>query len=299
MRIRISDKMSLMLTEQGFTYCNWLYIDDDVMAVIETGMNKDGLQGIDPDGVDLVINSHHHLDHTRGNSLFRRAQVMIHEREVLVLREEEQYFYHNSADQWDELMPGVDFEEAAIFLGVAEEDQPFRTAKPITALHDGQIIDFGHTKAQVLHTPGHSTGHCCFWFPDEEFLFSSDICLTAAGPWYGEHCADPDDMMRSIDRIIELAPPRLVSSHMRKIVDDPVPRLKEFKQRIEKREERIYQYLLQHPADLHQLAAANLVYRVHPSDFVVFWEKLMLLKHIERLERQGRVKQEGGIYSGV
>ncbi len=34
-----------MLTGQGFTYSNWLYIDDDVQAVIETGFDEYGLQG--------------------------------------------------------------------------------------------------------------------------------------------------------------------------------------------------------------------------------------------------------------
>ncbi|MDO4540532.1 MAG: MBL fold metallo-hydrolase [Syntrophomonadaceae bacterium] len=299
MRVNISDKLSLMLTEQGFTYSNWLHIQDDVAAVVETGLNEYGLQGVKPERIDLVINSHHHLDHTRGNRLFSRAKVMIHEKETVILKNEEQYLYHNSADQWDALMPGADFEEAALFLGVNDEDQPFRSSREVIPLRDGQIIDFGTVRAEVLHTPGHSIGHCCFWFPNEEFLFSSDICLTAAGPWYGEHCADPADMMDSIDRIIALKPPRMVSSHMREPITDPLPRLKEFKSRIGKREERIYDYLRREPSDLHRLAAAKLVYHVHPTEFVVFWEKLMLLKHIERLQEQGRVKREGDVYYGV
>jgi len=298
---KISDKLTLMLTEQGFTYSNWLYINDDVKAVIETGMDEVGLNGLNPESIDLVINSHHHLDHTRGNNLFSRSKVMIHELEKDVLKTENLFISYNSLDLWDELMPGVDvweaFEEVG-FRGYSRDYKPFDYSREVIPLQDGQILDFGHVKAEVLHLPGHSVGHCCFWFPEEELLFSSDICMTKAGPWYGEHLADPIEMMRSIDRIIELNPPRMVSSHIHEVLDDPIPCLLEFKSRIEKREERIYKYLLANPSDIHSLASANLVYRAHPTNYVVFWEKLMLEKHIERLSAQGRVKESNGIYYG-
>ena len=291
-----------MLTEQGFTYCNWLFIDDDVRAVFETGIDENGLQGVAPETVELVINSHHHVDHMRGNGLFSNAQIMIHELETEIIKDEQKSRLCNSLDQWIELMPGLDTASANRELGLELSPacpSPFNSERTVLPLKDGQILDFGTVKAEVLHTPGHSAGHCCFWFPEEDFLFSSDICLTKAGPWYGEHLSDPAEMMRSIDRIIDLKPSRMVSSHIHEVIEDPIPCLLEFKQRIEKREERIYRYLVQSPSDIHALAEAKLIYRAHPTSFVVFWEKLMLLKHIERLEEQGRVKRSDGIYYGI
>jgi len=302
LQVKISDKITLMLTEQGFTYSNLLHINDDVQAVIETGMDGDGLQGLDPLGIDLIINSHHHLDHRRGNGLFPRAQVMIHGLETEALRDENAYVLQNSLDMWDELMPDTDRWSAFREIGFSEfgpGNKPFDPDRSIATIAEGQIIDFGTVKAQVLHTPGHSAGHCCFFFPEEEFLFSSDICLTKAGPWYGEHLADPAQMMRSIDRLIELDPPRLVSSHTRELVENPVPALREFRQRIEKRGERVYKYLVQNPSDLHVLSEQNLIYRAHPTLLVVFWEKLMLLKHIEQLKEEGLVRQLDSVYYGV
>lgn len=291
-----------MLTEQGFTYSNWLYINDDVQAVIETGMDSDGLQELDPSGIDLIINSHHHLDHRRGNRLFPQAQVMIHGLETEALRDENAYISLNSLDMWNELMPGVDRWDAFREIGFSEfgpDNKPFDPVSSIAPIAEGQVIDFGTVKAQVLHTPGHSAGHCCFYFPEEEFLFSSDICLTKAGPWYGEQLADPGQMMRSIDRLIELNPPRLVSNHTRELVVNPVPALREFRQRIEKRGERVYRYLERNPSALHALAEQNLIYRAHPTLMVEFWEKLMLLKHIEQLEAEGLVRQSDGVYYGI
>jgi len=288
-----------MLTEQGFTYSNWLYINDDVQTILEAGLDADGLQGLDPKRIDLVLNSHHHLDHIRGNGIFSNAKVMIHSLEASILSNEKESYYANSLDLWGELMPEGDINRANAEIHFGPErvvPSPFGGIQPILTLQDGQELDFGSVKAQVLHTPGHSAGHCCFFFPEEGLLFSSDICMTKAGPWYGEHLADPGEMMRSIDRLIDLNPPRLVSSHIHEVLDNPVPSLQEFKSRIIKREERIYNYLRQQPSDIHRLAEANLVYRAHPTDFVVFWEKLMLLKHIDRLEAQGLIHEAEGVY---
>ena len=43
-----------------------------------------------------------------------------------------------------------------------------------TDLVDGQRIDLAGVSFDVLHTPGHTPGHCCFYVPDEGVLFSGD-----------------------------------------------------------------------------------------------------------------------------
>ena len=43
-----------------------------------------------------------------------------------------------------------------------------------TDLVDGQRLDLAGVSLDVLHTPGHSPGHCCFYVPDEGVLFSGD-----------------------------------------------------------------------------------------------------------------------------
>ena len=41
-------------------------------------------------------------------------------------------------------------------------------------LTDGQELTFGHLRLRVLHTPGHTPGGLCFYFPDQKALFSGD-----------------------------------------------------------------------------------------------------------------------------
>lgn len=297
---RISDRISIMFTEQGFSYSNWLFIRDDTKAVVEAGLDAEGLQGVDSQGVKLILNSHYHMDHTRGNEVFPNAQVAIHESEADTLTDSAEFYRRNSLDEWKALMPHVDLFNEITLAHFPEyamgSDSSLNNGRPVINLADGQRIDFGHTYAQVLFTPGHTGGHCSFFFPEEDFLFCGDICLTRAGPWYGEHLADPAAMMESIDRIISLHPKRLVSAHIHELVENPTERLREFKNRIPMRDEKVFSALRQHPCTLHQLAAQNIIYRRHPSPFEEFWEKLMLNKHLARLIADGLVVRDGEMF---
>ncbi|NLT19753.1 MAG: hypothetical protein GXY16_02000 [Syntrophomonadaceae bacterium] len=73
--------------------------------------------------------------------------------------------------------------------------------------------------------------------------------------------------------------------------------LHEFKNRIYKRDERILNYLKTNPATVEDIANHHLIYRIHPTPFVLFWEKLMVIKHLHRLEGMGLiVNGDNGIY---
>jgi len=296
--IPLDHRVKLVLSEAGFMYCNCVYIDDDIKAIIDTGADVKSLSAINPDKTDMVLYTHHHYDHTRGHRFFTGAQTYIHAEDSHALGNHDEFMYYNSIDRWEELMPGIDYRQAALQLGLDSNEEPVIDIYDV--LRDGQVLDFGHTKVEVLHTPGHSAGHCCFWFPEQEFLFTGDICLTQAGPWYGEVMASPDDMLQSIDRLIDLNPPRVCSCHINEVNTEPVAAMQEFKQRIIKRDERIYNFLKKKPADIHEIAEQHLIYRLHPTSFVLFWEKLMVIKHLQRLEKMGRVKSLGdGLFMAV
>jgi glyoxylase-like metal-dependent hydrolase (beta-lactamase superfamily II) len=288
-------------SELGFTFCNCIFIDDDIRAILDTGADRKSLQEVEPNSVDMVFNTHHHYDHVRGNQYFERARIMLHVLDQQALVGESEYVHYNSIDRWDELMPGYEYTQCASTMGI-EPDDVERNKRVDGTFVGGDTFDCGHTRFEVIHTPGHSAGHCCFWFPEEEFLFSGDICLTQAGPWYGEVYANPDDMVKSINKIIDLKPRRLTSCHINEVYsgEEVVKKLVEFRNRIDSRQERIYNFLRRNPADLQRLAEQKLIYRAHPTPFVVFWEKLMLLKHLDRLQAEGRVlMDENQFYRAV
>jgi glyoxylase-like metal-dependent hydrolase (beta-lactamase superfamily II) len=78
-----------------------------------------------------------------------------------------------------------------------------------SALAAGQAIDVAGTSLQVLHTPGHSPGSCCFLAPGR--VFTGDT-LFAGGPGAtGRSFSDFGTIMASItDRLLPLPPETVV-----------------------------------------------------------------------------------------
>ena len=53
-------------------------------------------------------------------------------------------------------------------------DGGFAPPQEWVALEGGQHIELAGIEFDVLHTPGHTPGHCCFHLPGEGILFSGD-----------------------------------------------------------------------------------------------------------------------------
>ncbi|MGE5417696.1 MAG: MBL fold metallo-hydrolase [Acidobacteriota bacterium] len=291
---RITDNIQMIFTEDGFTFSNCVLIGDDTRVILDTGAGK-LLNEVRPESIDLVINTHHHFDHVRGNDQFVNAKILMHPYE----REAMQYPEKITAiSGWNEVMTD-DLIDSSSQIGVKPEDV-LKEWRVDGEVHDNQVIDCGKTKFVVLHTPGHSAGHCSFYFPEEEMLFIGDICLTKVGPWYGEAQAEIEDYISSIDRILELKPKSLLTGHVLKVLNDPERRLTEYRDRIFKREQRIFNHLKNTPSTIDQLAEQCLIYRMHPTTFVLFWEKYMLKKHLDRLSSQGLVAAgDNGLFEAV
>ncbi len=45
---------------------------------------------------------------------------------------------------------------------------------------DGETFPLGDFEAKVLHTPGHSPGSCCLWFPSAKILFTGDTLFSGS-----------------------------------------------------------------------------------------------------------------------
>lgn len=46
--------------------------------------------------------------------------------------------------------------------------------EPEYLLRDGQTLEIAGMQFQVLHTPGHTSGSCCYYMEEEKVLFSGD-----------------------------------------------------------------------------------------------------------------------------
>ena len=84
--------------------------------------------------------------------------------------------------------------------------------EPQQVLHDGDSIDLGNRSITVVHTPGHSPGHCCFYERQKKYLYSGDLiysgCLDAFYP-----TTDPALFFQSVRKIRALDINRLLPAH--------------------------------------------------------------------------------------
>lgn len=70
--------------------------------------------------------------------------------------------------------------------------------QPDAELHDGQVIEVGGTRVEVLHTPGHSTGGVCLWVPELNTLFSGDTMFSGGPGATGRSFSDKPTILTSI-----------------------------------------------------------------------------------------------------
>lgn len=88
----------------------------------------------------------------------------------------------------------------------------FFQGTPTRLLKDGDVIDIGGRSIQVLHTPGHSPGHMCFWEKDRGYLFTGDLVykdtLFAYYP-----STDPEAYLASLKKVAALPVKRVFPAH--------------------------------------------------------------------------------------
>ena len=187
------------------THC-YLLLGTGRAALIDTGLGVANIKEVVENLTDLpvdVITTHAHWDHIGGHKYF--PNFAVHEAEVSWISE--QFPIPLQAVKKNLTRKPCDF--SADFR--LDDYQIFK-GNPTSVLHDGDRIDLGNRTLQVIHTPGHSPGHCCFYEPDRGWLYSGDLiyqgCLDAFYP-----TTDPLAFMRSAEKVKSLNPQRIFPAH--------------------------------------------------------------------------------------
>lgn len=278
-----------------FPYSNSLYIAGDHRILIDAGAGSRAYRDWPCGPPDQIMLSHYHYDHNNCLDLFPGVPILAGAEERWAYEDEGRFMAALGYQRWEELMGAP---RQGLFADVFErpEDVPvgpgFRPIEPARYFEDGEVFDLGNTRVMAIHTPGHTPGHYAFFLPEQGILYSGDIDLSLWGPWYSAEVSDFDAMVASINRLRLLKPRMIISSHRQQIFTENLDTLlvNYLKVPLEK-EQRLLEFL-EHPRTMDEIANQDFVHVYPPrSQFQVFWNRMMIRKHLDRLIRNGSVTQ--------
>lgn len=274
-----------------FPFCHsYLYDGDEFIAFdpqCGKGRLKLAMKNLEKSisDIDFIYNSHFHLDHTAMNAFLKRksnAEIMIHEADRIALDDLDVYVKrygmtdNKLEPEWRELLKNLGFKAGIV-------DRTFK---------DGEILPGGF---QVIHTPGHAPGHCCFY--KSEILISGDIDLTT--PWVGNLSSSVADYLNTIDKLKKFEIKLVLPGH-RQIVSEKIPeRLESFRQRFINRETKILNALPSEPITLDDFTkqlfqSYSESQRKQPehtqAQFALHFGIISTLNYLKHLETLGKVQ---------
>ena len=183
------------------------YDEDGHEANLEAGL---GLFGASLDDVQGVIFTHFHRDHYGMAGRIRArsgAWLALHEVEArLIAAEVGAVETRRQVERWFEDL-GVGAESAAGLseLAVRLETQNRSAARPDRVLADGDVLELGRDRFEIVHTPGHSPGHVCIVERRRGVVFSGDHVLSWTTPnvsiFAGTQGSPLGDYLRSLERV--------------------------------------------------------------------------------------------------
>ena len=187
------------------THC-YLVCGTDSAVLIDTGLGVVSMREV----VDrltalpvMAVTTHVHWDHIGGLKYFDNIAVYEAEREWLSV----QFPIPLSVVKSNLMREPCRFPH-----GFSIDDYKVFQGAPQRILCDGDCLDLGERHLTVVHTPGHSPGHCCFYEPERKYLYSGDLiyqgCLDAFYP-----TTDPQQFFQSVKRVRKLDVERIMPGH--------------------------------------------------------------------------------------
>jgi glyoxylase-like metal-dependent hydrolase (beta-lactamase superfamily II) len=175
--------------------CNTYFIQGKKRILVDPGHYhlfghvKDHLSrlSLSPQDIDIVIVTHGHPDHMEGVRLFANQATLIglHSAEVA--------FIKNVAPHYGEVLGVPNFEPDILF-------------------QDGDL-KIGDLTFQVIHTPGHSPGSICLYWPDKKVLFTGDVVFNQGIGRTDLPGGNGEDLKKSLRKISRLEVDTLLPGH--------------------------------------------------------------------------------------
>lgn len=268
-----------------YPYCHSLLLAGPELTLIDPSADKGRFQQWAAAGaVGQIFLSHYHEDHRKYLYLFPQARIWVPQAEIAAYRSLEQL-------------------QACMGLAAGLYRQYFHEVivpafrlKPLAAPHgfqEGEEFRLGRVRLVIWETPGHTPGHSCFYFPDQDIIYLADLDLTPFGPWYGDAVSDLEAFWQSLARL-EACPAKIyLTAHGNGIFTAAAARaaLQGYRQVILAREAELLRRLVR-PLTLEELVANRLIYRPELRPVFVYehLERQMVRHHLTWLAKRGLIQ---------
>jgi cyclase len=172
--VEVSEGIYAYIQPDGSWYLNntgFLIDARGVISVDATSTERrtraylDAIAKVTAQPVRTLVNTHHHGDHTYGNSLFGGATIVAHER----CREE--------------VLASGPPANTGLFTEVAWGD--LTVTPPFLTYSSGVTLWSGDLRCDVRYvgTPAHTTNDSVIWIPDRSVLFAGDLLFNGGTPF--------------------------------------------------------------------------------------------------------------------
>jgi glyoxylase-like metal-dependent hydrolase (beta-lactamase superfamily II) len=271
-----------------FPYSNSLLITGDEVVLIDSGTGDERVRAIS-DHVDILINSHYHIDHILGNYLFKELWVI-----------EEEAGVTSSFQNYKKYAGILDTPIESQWMSWFNEHFAFHPSSHTRTYKPNEVFRIGDMKWKAVHTPGHSPGHCVFYEPNRRIMFASDIDLTPFGPWYGNPNANLTDLIRSIKKLLDFDIEIICSSHSLPQTENIKEDLRTYLDIINQRDVTILDYL-ENGMTIDELESKNIIYKESQKRYKAFawFEKKMIEKHLLIMIDKGMIELNNEIYRAI
>jgi len=158
--------------------------------------------------------------------------------------------------------------------------------------NDDDRVPFGGGELHVLHTPGHESGHCCFYESGEKVLFSGDNILGLGTAVIHPPDGNMTAYLKSLERLLQFSVDLILPGHG-PLVAKAEAKIREYIKHRQMRENQVLQALR---SDRNTIGDITEMIYVDVSAALKRVAEFSVQAHLEKLIDEGRVKKENNRY---
>jgi hydroxyacylglutathione hydrolase len=159
--------------------------------------------------------------------------------------------------------------------------------EPMDDLRDGQRVEGEGVTLVPVYTPGHASDHLCYYFLEEQALFTGDVILGGSTTVIPSDDGDLADYLDSLRRLQRLDVRRIYPAHG-PVIEDAPAKIQEYIDHRMLRERQILEALGDGlptiPAMVERIYA-EVPKALHPT------AAMSVESHLKKLKREGRVRE--------